>query len=666
MSVVPAIVLSTAWALVSAAAKSPPDPLTELLREEIVGQTLPLAEVQRYCDPRIPRLELPGTAAAWQAEVERLRAAMFQRVVFRGAAAAWRQAPQRVEWAETLPGGPGYRLKKVKYEALPGMWIPAILYEPEKLSGRVPVSLAVNGHVGNPGKAVDYKQLRCINQAKRGMLVLNVEWLGMGQLNAPGFGHAKMNQLDLCGASGLAPFYLSMERGLDLLLSLPHADPRRVVVSGLSGGGWQTIFISALDPRVTVANPVAGYSSFATRVWHQKDLGDSEQTPCDMATVADYMHLTAMRAPRPTLLTFNSKDQCCFESGYALPPLFEAARPAFALFGKAAALQTHVNDDPGTHNYELDNRLAFYRLLQRSVLAGDPTFDATEIPSADEVKTKQELLVPIEQNEDFNTLARSLAKELPRQSALPADRAAALAWQDSSRQRLRQITAVKTYQAQGVVAQRKTWEGHDVVFWRFVLGEWSVPGVEFAAAAPTETVLLVADAGRASSAATIKALLKPGRRVVAVDPFHIGESLLPRKQLYPLLIAALGDRPIGIQAGQLVAVASCLQQRYSAPVRLVSVGPRSQLMTLVAAAVEPSAIAGVENREGQGSLKELLEKDVAVTDGPELFCFGLLEAFDLVHIAALVAPRPVILEQPTDRARQEFAPLAGWREMLKP
>ena len=38
-----------------------------------------------------------------------------------------------------------------------------------------------------------------------------------------------------------------MKRGLDVLLGLEHADPDRVAVTGLSGGGWQTIFISAAD-----------------------------------------------------------------------------------------------------------------------------------------------------------------------------------------------------------------------------------------------------------------------------------------------------------------------------------------------------------------------------------------------------------------------------------
>src|SRR5262249_53222448 len=150
---------------------------------------------------------------------------------------------------------------------------------PDQLFGHVPVVLNVNGHDA-AGKAADYKQIRCINQARRGMIALSPEWLGMGQLRGSGYEHTRMNQLDLCGTSGVSPFYLSLKRALDVLLSHKHADPQRVAVAGLSGGGWQTIFISALDPRVKLSNPVAGYSSFRTRARFLEDLGDSEQTPC--------------------------------------------------------------------------------------------------------------------------------------------------------------------------------------------------------------------------------------------------------------------------------------------------------------------------------------------------------------------------------------------------
>jgi len=66
-----------------------------------------------------------------------LRQQTLERVVFRGEAAHWRDAKSKVEWLDTIAGGPGYRIKKLRFEALPGMWIPALLYEPENLSGQV-------------------------------------------------------------------------------------------------------------------------------------------------------------------------------------------------------------------------------------------------------------------------------------------------------------------------------------------------------------------------------------------------------------------------------------------------------------------------------------------------------------------------------------------------
>ena len=426
--------------------------LKSLLEREIVGSVLPMAEVQAYCDQRVPPMPQVQSVAEWEAEATRIRSEVLERIVYRGEAAKWRDAPAGVEWLETIEGGPGYRIKKLRYEALPGLWIPAVLYEPEALAGKVPVVLNVNGHVGAPGKAYVPKQIRSINQAKRGMLALGPEWLGMGQLSSPGYGHYTMNQLDLCGTSGLAPFYLAMKRGLDVLLSLEHADPERVAVTGLSGGGWQTIVISSLDTRVTLTDPVAGYSSFHTRAYHLKDLGDSEQTPNDLATVCDYAHLTAMMAPRPTLLTFNLHDGCCFEGEYALQPLLDAAAPIFRLYGREDALRSHVNDDPpGVHNYEVDNRQQLYRMLGDFFYPGDATFDPKEIPSDNEVKSPEDLQVELPgKNEDFNTLAIALAKDLPRDPDLPKEKDAAIEWQELRRAKLREIVRAKDYEVHAI------------------------------------------------------------------------------------------------------------------------------------------------------------------------------------------------------------------------
>jgi dienelactone hydrolase len=621
----------------------PASDLEQVLAHEIVGPVLPLVELQRYCEPGVPRMKTFPSAAAWQAEASRLRAAMFERVVFRGAAARWRDAPLRVEWRETIAGGPGYRIKKLRYEAVPGMWIPALLYEPEKLAGRVPVIMNVNGHVGKPGKSVDYKQIRCINQAKRGMLALNVEWIGMGQLATDGFTHARMNQLDLCGTSGIAPFFLSMKHGLDLLLSLPNADPSRVAVTGLSGGGWQTIFISGLDPRVTLANPVAGYSSFITRTQYAKDLGDSEQTPCDMATVLDYTHLTAMRAPHATLLTNNAKDQCCFESGYALEPLVNAARPIFKLFGREAALRWHVNYDPGTHNYELDNRLAFYAMLGDFFYPGVAGF-REEIPSDKEVKKFDELVVDLPTpNQDFHSLALGLAEHLPRTAAPPADAAALGTWRTAQLAKLRALVRAQPMQGVSAAAGSEDRGGLHAAYRKFALGQWTVPAVELTRGTPAKTALLVADGGRRAAAKQVEALLAASYRVVVADPLHVGESQVPGKGfLWMLTVATVGGRPLGIQACQLGAMGRILAAEHKQPVTLVSVGPRCGVTALVAAALEQRAIGKVELHDSLASLKDVLEKNWTYTQAPEVFCFGLLEQFDLPHLVAMVGAERVM------------------------
>ena len=652
--------LLAAYVLPSATAQ---EDLKPLLEREIVGSTLPMTEVQRYCESHVPKMPEIKTADAWTAEADRLRKAILEKVVYRGEAARWRDADTKVEWLDTIDGGPGYRIKKLRYEALPGLWIPALLYEPEKLEGKVPAILNVNGHTAL-GKQYPAKQIRCINQAKRGMLALNLDWLGMGQLRGSGFSHYGMNQMDLCGTSGLAPFYLCMKRGLDILVGLENTDPNRVAVTGLSGGGWQTITLSSLDTRVKLANPVAGYSSFRTRAWHLKDLGDSEQTPNDLATIADYTHMTAMMAPRPTLLTYNSKDNCCFESVYALQPLVDAAKPAFKLYGKEKALRSHVNDDPGTHNYEVDNRQALYRMLGDFFCPDDKEFDWKEIPSDDEVKSVEEVNVDMpEKNEDFNTLASALAKELPRDPALPENKNAATKWQQTKRKQLHDIVRAKQFKVSPIESDTEEKATTKATFWRLLMdGDWTVPAVELVQGEPEKIAIVVADGGRASATADVTRLLASGHRVIAIDPFYFGESKIAQRDfLFALLIAAVGDRPLGIQASQVAAVSRWAADRYKGnPITLVAQGPRSSAFALVAAALETDAIAQVELHGSLGSLKEVLEQNWGANQKPELFCFGLLEAFDVRQIAALVAPRPVTFTAPNDRVRKELAGLSDW------
>ena len=597
------------------------------LAQEIIGPDLALEEVRVFNETRVPDMPSVRSAAEWKAKAREYRRNVLNKVVFRGEAAKWRDTPLRVEWSAVIEGLPGYRIRKLRFEAVPGWWIPALLYEPTKLSGKRPVVLNVNGHDGK-GKAADYKQIRCINQAKRGMIALNVEWIGMGQF-ASRMSHYQMNQMDLCGTAGIAPFFLNMSKGLDVLLSHPNADPKRVAVAGLSGGGWQTIFISSLDERVTLANPVAGYSSFKTRARHGMDLGDSEQTPNDLALYADYTHLTAMLADRAALLTYNAKDNCCFTAGHALPPLLAAAQPIFRLLGRGEFLRSHINHDPGSHNFELDNRQQLYRFIGDVFYQGQE-YDWQEIPSADEVKTYDELLVDLpEENGGFNSIALGLMETLPKP------------FEGDKRRRLLEVVSAKNYTAK---AKRVRGEGAMVHFQFQVGDDWTLPGTVFTPDAPMATTLLIADAGRKAQAERVESLLAKGRRVVAFDPFFFGESKIKSRDfLHVILMHAAGERALGVQASQISAVAEWAKKQYKQPVELMSAGPRLSVAARLAA-VQSNAISALKLHDPMKSLKEVIRENKGANHMPEMMCFGLLESFDLPQIEALIAPRPLVAE----------------------
>ena len=178
-----------------------------------------------FLGEHLPHFTPPTSAAAWRKQAPILRAQVLD-LFFRGHPAGLLAEEPQVHWGDRIETGAGYTIRKLRYEGYPGLWVPALLYEPDQLGEKAPAVLNPNGHHAG-GKAMDYKQARCINLAKRGMLALNTEFLGMGELRAD-VEHNRIGHLDLCGIAGIGVFYLLMKRGLDVLLAHPKADPERI------------------------------------------------------------------------------------------------------------------------------------------------------------------------------------------------------------------------------------------------------------------------------------------------------------------------------------------------------------------------------------------------------------------------------------------------------
>ena len=630
--------------------QSEPDAISQVLGEEILAPSVAVHQVKSYILSRVAPPPTVTSAQQWTEQAKRLRQHLLQDVVFHGWPNEWVNAPPKFEDLGVIETGQGYRLRKLRYEIVPGFQSVAILYEPEKMQGKLPAILNVNGHVGPPGKAVEYKQKRCINFAKHGILALNLEWFFFGELRQEGNQHWYGAHLDLVGANGLGIFLLEMRRGLDYLYNHPNVDRNRLGVTGLSGGGWQTIFLSSLDERVKAAVPVAGYSSVSTKVEAREygDLGDIEQNGTDLFAAVDYTHLTAMMAPRPTLLIHNAEDDCCFRAPLVKPLIYDGVKPFFRLYGKEDVFEWYENRDPGTHNYQLNNREPAYRFFSQQF--GLPAIEK-ETPVGQEIKSYEELVVGLpKDNLTILGLARKLASGITRRP-LPADSPAKSVWANEERETLRSVVRYKPVQLSRVWTLANTkHRGVETLSYLFEMdnglsasGVW-LKGIVTPEKAPVTIVLN--DQGRKAAAADISDRVNRDEQVLALDLTFFGDAWKDNEpSSYAQILDGEGDRPLGMQAAQLLRIANWFRDRAGVQrVRLEARGIRTQSIGLVAAALQPDLFSEVIAHEGIPSLAFLLQKPVTFDEAPELFCLDLYKEFDLDRLAAIAAPTQVKLE----------------------
>ncbi len=623
-----------------------PQTLAPLLKEEILAPAVAESQIRRYIiDRTAPPPDVSATPQAWTTEASRLRKRLLD-VTFHGWPREWIDAPPRFDEAAVIETGHGYRIRKLRYEIVPGLQSQALLYEPDRPSGKIPAILYVHGHVGKPGMTIEYGQKFCINFAKHGTLVLSLEWFSFGELDATGNEHWFGAHLDLVGLNELGAFYLAMRRGLDYLAAHPNVDRNRIGMTGLSGGGWQTIVLSALDERVRVSNPVAGFSSLRTRVEarHYGDLGDVEQSATDFLDEADYTHLAAMMAPRPTLLTYNAEDECCFRAGLVRPLIHDRIQPFFKLFGKDSHFAWYENRDPADHNYQLDNRLAAFRFFSEHF--GLPAIDR-ENQIAPEVRSYDELVVSLPQdNLTLLGLAQKLGREIVR-DPIPSEPAAHATWSSAERARLENVVRYQPVEVSSSWAVAAT-KAKDLQSTSFLLsmnnglsatGVWMRSILQSSDAAPVTIVL--DDEGKESGADVASDRVNRGDQVLALDLMFTGAAWRGQNKpyLFAQMLHGLGDRTIGMEAGQLVTVARWARARSGAArVRLEARGVRSQLQALVAAALEPDLFSELVVRKGMRSLRYALDLPVPFQDAPDLFCLDLYKYFDIDRLESIAKP----------------------------
>jgi dienelactone hydrolase len=610
-----------------------------VLEERIQPSSVTAFQLQSYLAKRIPRLAPPFSSNKWSSEEARIRNHVLEDVAFHGWPREWIDAAPRFQERDVIESGKGYRLRKLRYEIVPGFESTAILYEPQKINGKAPAVLNVIGHEV-AGNAAEYEQKRCINFAKRGIFALSLSWAGFGELAQPENGHAYAAHLDLVGANALGLFYLSMR--LDYLASLPQVDARRLGVTGLSGGGWQTTLLSALDERVAVAVEVAGIGALESNLIRPLDTDEIEENATDLTQNEDYPFFVAIRAPRPTLLIHNAEDDCCFRAALVKPYIEDQVRPFFRLFGKEDDLAWHENRDPGTHNYQLDNREQAYAFFTKNF--GLPV-TPNEIPSDSEIRPPEQLAVGLpQQNLTIVGLARKLASQIER-ARIPSG-SERDSWIKSQRERLKSVVRYAPVSVENAWRTNNNKHlGLETLSYRFdFTNGLSATGIWLKAiSAPPDApmTIVLGDEGYKSSADVVPELVNRGEQVLALDLLFNGATAPENPADWEMLVATTGDRPLGLEAAQLSAIANWLRSYGNLSVSLVTDGIRNQVVAFVSGALEPAAFAQIESRHWMGSLDYLLNNAVPFRSAPDLFCLDLYRYFDLDQLSMMAGPTDV-------------------------
>lgn len=287
------------------------------------------------------------TAAAWQNRAREIRTQILK-------GADLEQFPKKTPLNPIIGEKrvfDGYQVQNVAFESLPGVYVTGSLYTPTNAKGKLPGILNTHGHWTKPGDVGRYRpdaQKRFASLARMGAMVWAYDAVGYGQMEEYGWIHKHPEALKLQLWNSI--------RGIDFLLMM-GADPKKIGVTGASGGGTQTFLLTAVDDRIAVSVPVVMVSAhfFGGCVCESGmaiHKGPGFQT--------NNVEIAALAAPRPMLLVSDGDDWTKNNPAVEYPH----EKYIYTLLGKPNNIENvHLPDD--IHGYDENKRLAAYPFLAK-------------------------------------------------------------------------------------------------------------------------------------------------------------------------------------------------------------------------------------------------------------------------------------------------------------
>jgi cephalosporin-C deacetylase-like acetyl esterase len=558
----------------------------------------------------------------------------------------------------------GYRVEKIVFESRPDFFVTGALFIPQNLQGKAPAILNVIGHTGIAFRASSYQRL-ILNLVLKGFIVFAMDPIGQGerlQYYDPGLGRSVVGrptsehsyvgkQCFISGSSAARYFTWDGIRAIDYMISRPEVDASRIGVTGISGGGTQTSYISAVDGRVRAAAPTCYICGFE-RLFESIGPQDAEQNfNRGVANGIDHADFLEVRAPKPTLVVTTTRD---FFSIQGAREVVAEAKQAFRALGKVENLQL-VEDDLG-HGYTRKNREAIYAFFQEHLEnPGDPA-EEEEIAflSMEELKiTPTGQVIDSLGGETVFSLNQRDSEALI--GNLHSARENLSRHLDGVRRSAKDISGyLPPERVSGVVFRgRYQREGYDIEMYAMAgEGATLVPFLFFKprGAEKSPGLLYLHPEGKSAEAqpgGEIEALVKLGYSVLAPDLSGSGE-LGSVNNSTSFLAVQIGRSLVGIRAGDIIRCLEFLEsQKEIDNSEIVGIAREGMGISLLHAASLDSRIGRVALIDPLVSFSTVVTNRFYELPAADLMA-NVLTAYDLPDLEASLAPRPLLIVSPRD------------------
>ncbi len=569
----------------------------------------------------------------------------------------------------------GYSVENLLFQSMPDFYVTANVYVPKDAPRPLPAVVVTAGHAMADGKNYDLYRTAQLDLVRQGFLVLAYDPIGQGERRLPGNSHPLSYPALLVGQTNLRYMLWDSIRSLDYLLTRPDVDPKRIGITGNSGGGLNTMYAMPIEPRFAAGAAFCCPCSY--EIWIRD--GGNHCICNHLPGICRHMEqfqFIGLCAPRPFLVGTGQLDPIFPVAG--IRDTIRRAKTIYSLYDASDRLA--LVEAPFKHGWTQPLREAccgwFDRWLQDRGDGSPVPETALKLEDKDspDLKALKDGHMPSGAKTYLDLIRQEAARQIASYAPIPTDKEARAAWAKNLRARLWEIFGgrPRDFTPTAKTLGQFTVDGHTAL----KLAIQTEPDLEVPAvlllpkgqSAKVPAVILLSDDGKSAwcDSQIPRRLLADGIAVLAMDVRGLGEGKVHENHVSSDAIV-LGRPLLAQQAWDALCAARALAQRDDIAPKRVAIYAKGNvgLIALVAAALDDQ-LAAVAT---EGTIDSLLD---AMADPLPLpmwaYAPNLLRIANVPQLLALVAPRPLLWLNPigeggkplkSEPTRQQFQPVAA-------